>query len=66
MSGPQQLLANPVVTATAIHYGTELASRGQSYVDQNVGAQYAIGVWFILGFLSTFSMHTPNANMAID
>jgi len=36
MSGPQQLLANPVVTATAIHYGTELASRGQSYVDQNI------------------------------
>ena len=40
MSGPQQLLANPVVAATAMHYSQELASRGQAYVDQNVGTQF--------------------------
>lgn len=36
MPGADQLLHNPVVTAAAMHYGSELAQRGQAYMDQGV------------------------------
>ena len=36
MSGPQQLFNNPMVTAAAMHYGQDMASRGQAYMEANV------------------------------
>ena len=65
MSGPQQLLTNPVVAATAMHYSQELASRGQAYVDQNVGTRVMSTQCIILGpvgYAHTHSSHTPSSH----
>lgn len=35
-----QLINNPVMSAAAIHYGSELAQRSQAYVDQGVSKEY--------------------------
>ena len=71
MSGPQQLLANPVVAATAMHYSQELASRGQAYVDQNVGTQFVstqyITLWScrLHSHTHTHTSHTPPSHIPL-
>ena len=38
MAAAGQLLNNPMMSAAAMHYGSELAQRSQAYVDQGVSA----------------------------
>ena len=39
----QQLLNNPMMSAAAMHYGSELAQRSQAYVDQGVSTSSLAG-----------------------
>ena len=47
-----QLINNPVMSAAALHYGSELAQRSQAYVDQGVSREdYSCDVCSVTGVI---------------
>lgn len=44
MAAAGHLINNPVMSAAALHYGSELAQRSQAYMDQGVNREAVVGL----------------------